>query len=62
MRLNALDKLKVPHPLFAGSVDRWLVFLSRLLASAKAGNVEHAKALWPEMKAEMERTSTGDRE
>ena len=50
--IHALDKLKVPHPPFGFDVNRWLVFLSRLSAASRVGDLNRAKTIWPEMEAE----------
>ena len=50
--MHVLDKLKTPHPPFDFDVKRWLIFLSRLLAASRVGDLKWAKAIWPEMEAE----------
>ena len=47
--IHALDKLAVPHPPFRSSVNPWLVFLSRVSAAARVGDMSWAKSIWPEM-------------
>ena len=47
--IHALDRLKVPHPPFDHSVGPWLVFLSRLSAYARVGDLHQAKSIWTEM-------------
>ena len=50
--IHALDKLAVPHPQFGSAVNPWLVFLSRLSAAARVGDLNWAKSIWPEMEKE----------
>lgn len=50
--IHALDKLQVEHPPFGYAVNPWLVFLSRLSAAARVGDLSRAKSIWPEMERE----------
>ena len=50
--IHVLDRLKVEHPPFAYDVNRWLIFLSRLLAASRMGDLNRAKNIWLEMEAE----------
>ena len=50
--IHALVKLAVPHPPFGGAVNPWLVFLSRLSAASRVGDLDRAKTIWPEMEEE----------
>ena len=50
--IHALDKIAVPHPPFGGAVNSWLIFLSRLSAATRVGDLGWAKSIWPEMERE----------
>ena len=48
--IHELDKLSVPHPRFAYKVNRWIIFLERVLADSNIGKLETAKTRWCVMK------------
>ena len=50
--IHALDKLKVGHPPFDYPVNPWLVYLSRLSAAARVGDLKRARNIWNEMEKE----------
>ena len=50
--IHELDDLKVPHPPFAYDVNRWLVFLSRVLGDARVGKLTTARTRWSVIEAE----------
>ena len=49
--VRGLDGLDVPHPPFDYKVDRWLVFLSRILADAHDAELAVARTRWNKMKS-----------
>ncbi len=59
--IHALDKLGVPHPPFGSAVNPWLVFLSRLSAAARVGDLKWAKSIWPEMEKERRQREAPDK-
>ena len=50
--IDRMDEFAVPHPPFAYSIDRWLVFLSRILVDSRTGNLARARIRWAKMKEE----------
>ncbi len=50
--ISMLGKFKVPHPPLKLGVNRWLVFLSRLLAASQTRDLKWAMKIWPDMENE----------
>ena len=48
--IRELGKLNVPHPPFAYKVNRWIIFLERVAADARSGDLRTARTRWPLMK------------
>ena len=48
--IHELNKLSVPHPRFGYKVNRWIIFLERLSADSKTGELETGRDRWLAMK------------